>query len=68
MLKAEQPSPLADITGCAFRNRCPKAGALCSTDNPSLVGTDHRVACHHPRAHPPNADAAQVQVRSSHAT
>jgi len=52
MLKAEQPSLLARIDGCAFRNRCPKAGALCSTENPELAGDGHRVACHHPRAHP----------------
>jgi oligopeptide/dipeptide ABC transporter ATP-binding protein len=64
MLKAEQPSPLADITGCAFRNRCPKAGASCATDNPTLTGTDHRVACHHPRTHPPAGEAAHVPDRS----
>jgi oligopeptide/dipeptide ABC transporter ATP-binding protein len=68
MLKAEQPSPLANITGCAFRNRCPKAGALCATDLPELTGADHQVACHYPRAHPPNADAPQLQGRSGHAT
>jgi oligopeptide/dipeptide ABC transporter ATP-binding protein len=64
MLKAEQPSPLAQITGCAFRNRCPKAGALCSTENPALAGADHLVACHYPRARAASDGVAKVQDRS----
>jgi oligopeptide/dipeptide ABC transporter ATP-binding protein len=64
MLKAEQPSPLAQITGCAFRNRCPKAGALCSTENPALAGADHLVACHYPRTRAASDGAAQDQDRS----
>jgi len=64
MLKAEQPSPLAQIDGCAFRNRCPKSGASCATDIPALTGTSHLVACHYPKAHPPSGDTAGVQDRN----
>lgn len=49
MLKAEQPSPLAKIEGCAFRGRCPKAGDICKTKDPALAGGAHQVACHFPR-------------------
>jgi len=49
MLKAEQPSPLAKIEGCAFRGRCPKAGDICMTQDPALAGSAHQVACHFPR-------------------
>ena len=49
MLKAEQPSPLAKIEGCAFRGRCPKAGDICKTKDPALAGDSHEVACHFPR-------------------
>ncbi|MBZ0130191.1 MAG: ATP-binding cassette domain-containing protein [Rhodobacteraceae bacterium] len=49
MLKAEQPSPLANISGCAFRGRCPKAGSICATQNPDLAGKNQLVACHFPK-------------------
>jgi oligopeptide/dipeptide ABC transporter ATP-binding protein len=49
MLKAEQPSPLAKIEGCAFRGRCPKAGEICKTQDPGLIGEAHKTACHFPR-------------------
>jgi len=49
MLRAEQPSPLAKIDGCAFRGRCPKAQAVCAVKDPALAGGPHSVACHFPR-------------------
>jgi peptide/nickel transport system ATP-binding protein len=33
--------------GCPFRNRCPRADAVCAS-MPPLEGEDHRVACWHP--------------------
>jgi peptide/nickel transport system ATP-binding protein len=33
--------------GCPFRNRCPRADAVCAV-MPPLEGTDQRVACWHP--------------------
>ena len=48
MLKAEQPSPLANIVGCAFAGRCPKAADICLKTNPALDGIAHEVACHFP--------------------
>jgi peptide/nickel transport system ATP-binding protein len=35
--------------GCPFRNRCPRADALCR-EMPALEGGQHRVACWHPVA------------------
>ena len=35
--------------GCAFRDRCPRAIAVCNSITPPLVATDmHAVACHNP--------------------
>lgn len=38
--------------GCAFRARCPRASALCATDEPALtpLGAGRFVSCHHPLA------------------
>ena len=33
--------------GCPFRNRCPRADAVCAT-MPDLVGNAHQAACWHP--------------------
>ena len=35
-------------TGCAFRDRCPRAISICAGDPPPLVDVapDHRVACY----------------------
>ena len=36
-LEGEIPSPTAEITGCAFRSRCPKAFDRCATEAPLLT-------------------------------
>ena len=35
-------------SGCAFRNRCPRATDLCRTDPPDVGRGGRRVLCHHP--------------------
>jgi oligopeptide transport system ATP-binding protein len=43
--------PLTPESGCAFRDRCPYAVAVCGTTVPALeeVAAGHRVACHRSR-------------------
>ena len=42
------PSPLELPGGCRFRDRCPKAAAMCAEAEPALVekGKDHWAACY----------------------
>lgn len=44
----EPPSPLAQIKGCPFASRCPKAMPICREEAPKLaqVTEEHAVACH----------------------
>jgi len=46
-LEGELPSPTAEIVGCPFRARCPKAVARCATEAPALVEHEpgHFAAC-----------------------
>ncbi|SDK60135.1 ABC transporter ATP-binding protein [Aliiruegeria lutimaris] len=47
--KGEPPSRFADVSGCAFHDRCPLATDLCRTTRPELRknGIGRKVACHH---------------------
>ena len=48
LLQGDLPSPLAQISGCKFRTRCPVAVDACSRHEPELrtIGSHHSVACH----------------------
>ncbi len=49
-IEGEIPSPTAEIVGCPFRSRCPKAFDRCAVEAPALL--EHRpgrfAACHLP--------------------
>ena len=47
-LTAEQPSPAAIPSGCAFHPRCPYSQELCRVVTPELeeIETGHKAACH----------------------
>jgi peptide/nickel transport system permease protein len=46
------PAPDAELPGCYFAGRCPRADATCAAHRPPLLpvsaADDHRVACWHP--------------------
>ncbi|WP_283138184.1 ABC transporter ATP-binding protein [Rhizohabitans arisaemae] len=48
ILAGDVPSPITPPPGCRFHPRCPKAQARCSTEEPLLLGVEHRAACHFP--------------------
>ncbi|WP_119728144.1 ABC transporter ATP-binding protein [Thermomonospora amylolytica] len=54
-MAGEPPSPLAPPTGCRFRTRCPRATALCATEEPRMrpLTPGHYIACHHPHTETP---------------
>ena len=47
VLTGDVPSPDQEITGCAFRTRCPKAFDRCAVEAPLLAEhrRDHKAAC-----------------------
>jgi peptide/nickel transport system permease protein len=42
------PEPAASRSGCAFAPRCAAASERCRSEDPTLTGHGHRVACWHP--------------------
>src|SRR5215510_9733742 len=53
ILGGDPPSPASPPAGCRFHPRCPKARAVCATDDPALVPrlsdpAPHLTACHFP--------------------
>jgi oligopeptide transport system ATP-binding protein len=55
ILTGDVPSPINPPSGCRFHTRCPKAQALCSTEEPKLTSgagdaASHLTACHFPVA------------------
>jgi oligopeptide transport system ATP-binding protein len=53
ILGGDPPSPASPPAGCRFHPRCPKARAVCATDDPALVPrlsdpASHLTACHFP--------------------
>ena len=46
------PDLSAEIAGCPFAPRCPRADDLCRTVRPDLTGSGHLAACHHPAGPP----------------
>jgi peptide/nickel transport system ATP-binding protein len=61
------PDPLDPPPGCAFHPRCPRATAICHTDDPSAAPLRRGfVACHHPLAEeaapfPPQSRSPECQ-------
>ncbi len=55
ILTGDVPSPIKPPAGCRFHPRCPKAQAVCATEEPALIARDgdgdaegHLTACHFP--------------------
>ncbi|WP_331871370.1 ABC transporter ATP-binding protein [Cohnella abietis] len=50
-LNGEIPSQANRASGCPFHPRCPAASEKCRAEAPAWrnIGTQHSVACHHPR-------------------
>ncbi|KHL17270.1 UNVERIFIED_CONTAM: peptide ABC transporter ATPase [Mumia flava] len=70
VIPGRPPEPAAVPDGCAFADRCPRAGARCRTEDPVLLGigtTDptHRVACWHPEEGEPVAARTGTRIEET---
>ncbi len=45
-IEGSVPEFIQAIPGCCFNPRCPYAEEICEKEEPFLLGTDHKVACH----------------------
>jgi peptide/nickel transport system ATP-binding protein len=48
--QADAGDAAAVVEGCGFRSRCPRASERCRRDVPTLLGSEHLVACHEAHA------------------
>jgi peptide/nickel transport system ATP-binding protein/oligopeptide transport system ATP-binding protein len=64
LLGGDVPSPANPPSACRFHTRCPKAQALCSTQEPLLEdkGSGTLTACHYPLT---REEIAEMGVRSA---
>ena len=72
VLAGDPPNPINPLPGCRFRERCPRAHAVCESRAPALhelPDTGHQAACHmlvpgsgHPEAPPAIAAHAADEV------
>jgi oligopeptide transport system ATP-binding protein len=67
ILSGDVPSPINPPSGCRFHTRCPKAQAVCSTEEPLLKSASgdpgsHQTACHFPVADGEKLASGQARI------
>ncbi len=71
VVSGEPPNPIDPPSGCVFRTRCPRASALCASEQPPLMQYENgqMAACHHPLdVSPAQIAAASVSPSSPRAS
>jgi oligopeptide/dipeptide ABC transporter ATP-binding protein len=65
-IRGELPSAMQPPSGCRFRTRCPRAEAICATEEPPLrsFGEGHVAACHFPLRDPIAGESAGLETTS----